>query len=102
MKLELRQSAHVVQLGIMGPDVIDHGLRRNDDDVYYLKPHTTSPCSGHAKYSERCTGQTEYKWGKGVIYPPLESILMDISVLQRLLSDISGYCWWLLVIVGQY
>lgn len=32
MGLELRQSAHVVQLGIMGPDVIGHGLRRNDDD----------------------------------------------------------------------
>jgi len=27
----------------------------------------------------------------GVIYPPLESILVDIDVRQRILSDISGY-----------
>ena len=36
----------------------------------------------------------------GVIYPPLESILMDIVVRQRILLDTSGYWWLLLVIVG--
>ena len=35
------------------------------------------------------------------IYPPLESILMDIVGQQRLLLDIGGYGWLLLVIVGH-
>ena len=30
-------------------------------------------------------------WVQRVIYPPLESILMDIGVQQQILSDISGY-----------
>jgi len=38
----------------------------------------------------------------GVIYPPLESILMDMYVQHRIPLDNGGYWWFLLVIVGHY